>query len=71
MRNILALLALFMCSSAFAQQDFPKDITVSWTNPSEYVDATLIEAGDLDSIRVEVYRQNDTVPALTATVPDI
>jgi hypothetical protein len=55
---------------AQAQQDFPKDITVSWTNPEMYVDGTVIETGDLDAIRIEIYRQNDTVPTFTATVPD-
>ena len=77
MKKIFIVLALITFSgSAFAQQDFPKDITVSWTNPSEYVPnpdgspGGLIEAGDLESIRVEIYRQSDTVPVFTATVPD-
>lgn len=55
---------------ALGQQDFPRDLTVSWDNPSEYVDGSVIEAGDLETIRVEVYRQNDTVPAFVANVPD-
>lgn len=70
MKSILAALILLLSSTAFAQQDYPRDIDVSWTNPSEYVDATLIEAGDLESIRIEIYRNNDTVPVFTATVPD-
>jgi hypothetical protein len=43
---------------------------LSWTSPSLYVDGSTIEAGDLDSIRIEVYRQNDTVPVFVATIPD-
>jgi hypothetical protein len=71
MRAVLAAIALCLLSaSALAQQDFPKDVTVGWTNPDSYVDDTLIEAGDLDAIRIEIYRQNDTVPVFTATVPD-
>lgn len=67
---IAVVLSALSVSCAFAQQDFPKDLTVSWTNPSEYTDSTLIEAGDLDAIRIEVYRQNDTTPVFTATIPD-
>jgi len=29
-----------------------------------------IEAGDLDAIRIEIFRNNDAVPVFTATVPD-
>ncbi len=67
---IAVFLSALSVSCAFAQQDFPKDLTVSWTNPSLYTDDTLIEAGDLDAIRIEVYRQNDIVPVFTATIPD-
>lgn len=68
--KILAVLLIFLSLSANAQQDYPRDITVTWDNPTEYTDGSLIEAGDLDAIRIEIYRQNDTVPAFTATVPD-
>ena len=70
MKRLFIIALLFTASSAFAQQDFPKDLTVSWTNPSLYTDDTPIEVGDLDSIRIEVYRQNDLIPVFTATVPD-
>lgn len=70
MKISLIIILLLMSSLAQAQQDFPRDITVSWTNPDSYVDDTLIEAGDLENIRIEIYRQNDTVPVLTATIPD-
>ena len=70
MKTLIALAVLFAALPASAQQDFPKDITLSWTNTFSYVDDSIIEAGDLDSIRIEIYRQNDTVPTFTATVPD-
>lgn len=70
MKILIVLAVLFAALPASAQQDFPKDITLSWTNPFSYVDDSIIEAGDLDSIRIEIYRQNDTVPTFTATVPD-
>ena len=70
MRIMIALALICLSGSAFAQQDFPKDVLVEWTNPSTYVDDSPIEAGDLDSIRVEIYRHNDTVPVFTVTVPD-
>ncbi len=67
--KILFLLLLLIPFAVNAQQDYPRDIDVSWTNPDSYVDDTAIEAGDLENIRVEIYRQNDTVPAFTATIP--
>lgn len=66
----LVLLALLLAAPAFSQSDYPRDITLDWTNPSQYVDGSTIEAGDLDSIRVECFRNNDTVPAFVSTVPD-
>jgi hypothetical protein len=74
---IIALLAAGM--AAQAQQNFPRDITISWTNASEYEDVLVngvpepggpIEAGDLDAVRIEIYRQNEAVPVFTATIPD-
>jgi hypothetical protein len=67
---IVAALLLAWAAPSYAQQDFPKPITLSWTNPALYVDGSIIEAGDLESIRVEIYRQNDPTPVFTATVPD-
>ena len=69
MSKYLILLGL-LPAAALAATDYPRDITLNWTNPSEYVDGSPIEAGDLDAIRVECYRGNDTVPTFTSTVPD-
>ena len=68
--RILIILLLFLAGSAFAQQDYPRAITLSWTNPTQYVDGSLIEAGDLESIRVECFKNNDTVATFVSTVPD-
>lgn len=74
MKKLLAFLlvscVLLLAAPVFAQQDYPRDITVGWDNPSEYVDNTLIEPGDLEAARIEIYRQNDTIPVMTATIPD-
>ena len=67
-RLLLVLLTLPVV--AFAQQDYPRDITLSWTNPSQYVDGSVIEAGDLESIRVECFRGSDTVATFVSSVPD-
>lgn len=70
MLKIFIALSLLLASGlAYGQQDFPRDITVSWTNADSYIDDTPIEAGDLENVRIEIYRQNDTVPVLTATIP--
>ena len=63
----LALVALAP-TVVFAQSDYPRDITLSWENASQYTDGTFIEAGDLTSVRVECFRQNDVNPAFTSTV---
>jgi len=55
----------------FAQQTFPRDVTFSWDNASAYTDGTLMEPGDLTGVRVECFRQNDTVPLITANFPAI
>jgi hypothetical protein len=65
--NRLFLILLFLPCLAFAQQDYPRDITLSWTNASQYTDGTVIEAGDLTGTRIECFRQNDTVPIVTGT----
>ena len=67
---LLASLLLLIASPISAQQDYPRDITLSWTNPTQYVDGSVIETGDLDSVRVECFRGSDTVATFTATVPD-
>lgn len=65
---ILLVALLPFCS--LAQQNYPRDFDICWTNPSQYVDGSLIEAGDLETIRIEVYRQNETVPSFVANFPD-
>ena len=70
MKKIFLVIVLLLPALSFAQQDFPRDVSVGWDNPSTYVADTHIAAGDLESIRVEIYRQNDTIPLFTATVPD-
>jgi hypothetical protein len=68
--KLVTILALVLLSTtAVAQQDYPRAITLSWTNPSQYVDGSVIEAGDLESVRVECVRNNDTVPVFSSTVP--
>lgn len=62
---LLALLPL----NAIAQQDYPRDISYCWTNPTEYEDNTLIEAGELTSVRIEVFRNGDTVPYFVQEIP--
>jgi hypothetical protein len=67
MKQILFVTLLLLSSMANAQQEYPRDITLSWTNASQYTDGTDIEAGDLTGTRIECFRQNDTVPMLTGT----
>jgi hypothetical protein len=56
-----------MATGASAQQDYPRDITLSWTNADSYTDGTAIQAGDLTGTSIECFRQNDTAPMLTGT----
>lgn len=71
MKRLITLAALlFLASTVNAQQGYPRDITLSWVNPSQYVDGSTIEAGDLDSIRVECFRNNETVATFTDTRAD-
>ena len=71
LKQLLTLVVLLgFAATASAQQSYPRDITLSWTNPDQYVDFTPIEPGDLESIRVECFRQNDVTPAFTASVAD-
>lgn len=69
MRIIFGLAALLIAAPSLAQQDYPRDITLSWTNASQYTDGTDIDAGDLTGVRIECFRQNDTTPILTGTFP--
>ena len=68
MKYLFLLAGLLLASTASAQQEYPRDITLSWTNPSLYVDGTPIEAGDLTGIRLECYRHDDAItPVIAAT----
>jgi len=78
MIRLLCILTLLIGTTAQAQQDYPRDLTLSWTNSSEYIDLIiggvvtpggLIEPGDLIGVKVDCYRHNDTVPMLSAIVP--
>jgi hypothetical protein len=68
MKKLLLILLLFPMA-ALAQQDYPRDITLNWTNADQYEDGTAIDAGDLTEVRVECFRNNDLDPTFTATVP--
>ena len=71
MRKLLVLFASLMTFNVCAQQNYPRDITLSWTNTDTFVGGTLMEPGDLESVRVECFRHSDPVnPTFTATVPD-
>ena len=65
----IAILFLLISTSVFAQQDYPRDITLSWLSADSYVDDTLMEAGDLTEEHFDCYRQNDTVPIFSVTIP--
>lgn len=69
MKKILFFVLLFFAPAVYAQQDYPRDITLSWTNADSYVDGTAIESGDLTGVRIECFRQNDPTPILTGTFP--
>ena len=69
-KYLYAVLALLFSVSAFAQQDYPRDITLNWDNPTQYVDNSFIDAGDLAAIRVQCFRSNDIVPTFEESRPD-
>lgn len=70
MKFLIGLVLLLAAPAAFAQQDYPRDITLSWANADAYVTGEAIEPGDLESVRIECFRQNETVATFTSTVPD-
>lgn len=50
------LIGALMLLGAFANaqtSSYPRDLTLTWTNPSQYTDGGAIEAGDLESVRFE------------------
>lgn len=60
--GVLSVLwATLFSVGAQAQQDYPRDLTASWTNPSEYIDATLIQDGDLRGTRIQCERHDGTI----------
>jgi hypothetical protein len=61
MRIFIIITGLLSAGLANAQQDYPRDITLSWINPSAYTDGTLIQSGDLTQIRLECYRHDDAL----------
>lgn len=75
MRYLILAVLLFPVL-ACAQQGYPRDITLSWTNPDSYEPippATVgdpIQPGDLESIRVQCFRNAEIVPTFVSTVPD-
>lgn len=55
------LLVIVLCASvANAQQDYPRDISMLLTQPTEYTDGTTIQAGELRGALVNCWRNNDT-----------
>lgn len=54
-----ALLLLLFVAPANAQQDYPRDLTLRFTMPTEYVNGTLIEAGVLRGALCTCWRSND------------
>lgn len=79
MKHFVWLLLLF-AGAASAQQTFPQDITVTFTNADSYTDGTPMEPGDLTcegtevvgtdcGLRFELFRNNNTVPIAVVNVP--
>lgn len=56
---ILAATVLAVLVPANAQQSYPRDLTLSWTQPTTYVDGSLIGAGELRGTLLTCWRQND------------
>jgi hypothetical protein len=69
MRYLITALFLLNVTLAVAQQLFPADLTLSWVNADQYEDGSLIQAGDLTSVRIECLRNNATVPIISQTFP--
>ena len=54
----LAALMLLCCTFAYAQQDYPRSITLSWTNPVLYTTGETIQPGDLADTRLVCIRNS-------------
>ena len=69
MKKILtSAVLLFTSMLAFSQSNYPRDIELSWTNPSNYVDGTSIQPGDLDFTRL-VCDRHDGVNFIDQNIP--
>ena len=53
------LLLLFVTSIVYAQQDYPRDLELSWTQPTQYTDGTPIGTGELRGVLITCWRSND------------
>lgn len=56
---IIGLLLLLVSMPVSAQQDYPRDITLSWLWPTLNVDGTVIQEGDLRGGDAVCFRNND------------
>jgi hypothetical protein len=70
MRKVTVLIMLLLGAAAVAQQNYPRDITLSWTAPVLYVDGTAIQQGDLKETRIYCER-NDGSVVIDEAVPMI
>lgn len=69
MRKLTLIVMLLASTLVVAQQDYPRDITLDWVNADQYVDGSIIQPGDLVSVRLECFRNQDATPVVSATVP--
>ena len=58
---MILLLGLLAFGTVSAQQAYPRDITLRWTNPSTYVGGEAILEGDLRGIVASCIRQDNTI----------
>lgn len=63
--NLIKLLAatavLFAATAVQAQQAYPRDLSLTLTQPTLYDDDTAIDTGDLRGALINCWRQNDAV----------
>ena len=65
-----AILLLLLSSIAYGQQNYPLDVTLCWTNPTEYTDNSLIQDGDIASVRITGARHDGTALPDQSVVSD-
>jgi len=68
MKRFCLLPLLLVFSNAYAA-DYPRDLTLSWVNPSAYEDGTPLLPGELVSVRLECVRGSDPTPVINVTLP--